>query len=339
MALLAFNGCETLEPKSGWTHSAGITVTAAGRTANGLVLNGTPITIDYGVPVSSSRMIIGFGIKLATNSNIAAQWLRIFTSSNNEYTINADSGGSTIVFRTGGAANSITASSSGSIGFGEWHYIEVDFQTGAGGHCRIWLDDVQVLNHSATLGSGNITALSHRCSSNNHSFAIDDIYVLDTSDGTATQGRTNNARLGPIKIESIYPNGNGATNDFVGSDGNSTDNYLLVDEVGTPNTADYVESTTVGHRDLYEHGNLTSVGITNIFGVEVVGYASDPSGSATPLKSVARDNDGGTISTGAGSPTVTTFREVGGGPLWLDPDGVVWAEAVVNGSQFGVEVG
>ena len=80
----------------------------------------------------------------------------------------------------------------------------------------------------------------------------DDFYLMTGSGDTP---------LGDIVIETLYPNGNGNANQFVGSDGDSTNNYLLVNETGAPVTSSYVADSTSGHQDMYALTDLvTSAG-------------------------------------------------------------------------------
>lgn len=60
----------------------------------------------------------------------------------------------------------------------------------------------------------------------------------------------NSYRLGNEYIAAIVPNGNGSNSAFTGSDGNSTDNYLLVDEIPA-NVSEYVYATSSGDTDTY----------------------------------------------------------------------------------------
>lgn len=96
---------------------------------------------------------------------------------------------------------------------------------------------------------------------------IDDLYVCDDT------GSYNNTFLGDCIVEAKNPNGNGSSTQWDGSDGDQTDNYLLVDDGATLDNADYVEAQNISETDLYAYENLlfepdTIYGIrikTNIF--------------------------------------------------------------------------
>jgi hypothetical protein len=75
-------------------------------------------------------------------------------------------------------------------------------------------------------------------------YVVDDLAVNDTS------GSVQNSWPGEGEIIHQYSNGNGDNSAWTGSDGNSTDNYLLINGV-PPNDASYVQSNTSGQIDDY----------------------------------------------------------------------------------------
>jgi hypothetical protein len=69
-------------------------------------------------------------------------------------------------------------------------------------------------------------------------YIVDDMAINDTT------GDFQNSWCGEAKGQFAQrPNGNGSSSGWEGSDGNSTDNYLLIDET-PPDTADYVQENT-----------------------------------------------------------------------------------------------
>lgn len=87
-------------------------------------------------------------------------------------------------------------------------------------------------------------ACATEATDNTLDFIVDDLAVNDTS------GSFQNSWPGEEKVIVLRPNGNGDNSAWTGSDGNSTDNYLLVDDV-PPNSTDYVQSNTSGQIDDY----------------------------------------------------------------------------------------
>lgn len=155
----------------------------------------------------------------------------------------------------------------------------------------------------------------------------EDLYVCD---GT---GSTNNDFLGDVRVEATFPNGNGNSSQLVGSDGNSTDNYLLVDEAA-PATADYVESSTPGDKDTYAFGNLTATSGT-VYGVQILPYAAKTDAGSRSIVSVARLS--GTETDGA-VQTLSATPAYGPSIRETKPGGGAWSIANFNSSEFGAKV-
>lgn len=77
-----------------------------------------------------------------------------------------------------------------------------------------------------------------------------DYTYMDDLAINSTSGAVDNSWCGDGHIIALKPNANGDSSQFEGSDGNSTDNYLLVDEIPGSMT-DYVRSSVSGDKDLY----------------------------------------------------------------------------------------
>lgn len=104
-----------------------------------------------------------------------------------------------------------------------------------------------------------------------------DHVVSDMAVNSTAAGGTQTSWPGAESLVYLFPNGNGDLSQWAGSDGNSTDNYLLVDEV-PPNTTDYVESNTSGQIDEYElTATPAGMGATDTINVVQVGiYGAGP---------------------------------------------------------------
>jgi hypothetical protein len=70
------------------------------------------------------------------------------------------------------------------------------------------------------------------------------------------------ALLGNVRVAGLFPNANGNSSQWVGSDGNSTDNYLLVDEATPNDDTDYVATATNSQIDLYGMTNLPTPAVS-----------------------------------------------------------------------------
>lgn len=165
--------------------------------------------------------------------------------------------------------------------------------------------------------------------SGSQNFDVDDLYILDTSGSAPT-----NTYLGDVRVDTIAPNGNGNSSVLVGSDGNSTDNYLLVDEVPANDDTDYVESSTPGDKDTYAFSNMATVTGT-VYGVQVSHWSRKTDAGSRSVVSVARLSGtevDSAVQTLAGSyQYFTDLREA-------KPGGGVWTIADVNSAEFGVKV-
>lgn len=120
-------------------------------------------------------------------------------------------------------------------------------------------------------------------------------------DHAINDNTTSNQNSYPDEGEVIVrrPNGNGDNSQWTGSDGNSTDNYLLVDEV-TPNDAtDYVESKTSGQIDDYTvedmPASMDSNDVINVVHVEARFIMSSASGTDPTAVLRVKASSGGTV--------------------------------------------
>jgi hypothetical protein len=219
------------------------------------------------------------------------------------------------------------------LNIGAWHYVEVQTKVHlTQGTFKLRVNNVQYLNLSninttfdSISPSTTLTSVRFGTGSNSSRSMYDDLYVCAGDDDPF---------LGDLVVETIYPSGNGDVSEWRGSDGNTTDNYLLVDE-NPINGSDYVRTSTHGLRDLYQMQNLSLLAGT-VLGVQHNIWAgsddlpAEPCGisilnkGTTELKSTLR-----TITTGGDD-----FRWC----LPINPDtGAAWTIAEVNALQSGVQ--
>ena len=216
-----------------------------------------------------------------------------------------------------------------------WQYIEFKWSISnsiAADSCILKINGVEYINLTAGTDTQNATAIDMGYIEINgfvNYTYFTDIYVCDLN------GSINNDFLGSISIEALAPNGNGNTNDFVGSDSNSTDNYLHVDEAVVDEDTSYVESKTVGDIDLYTYGNLSGTPVS-IVGLVVRPIAKKILGGNRIGEIITRINgtnySGDMIYSGIEYKTAASIWE-------LNPDdAAAWEAADINGAEFGIEV-
>lgn len=217
-----------------------------------------------------------------------------------------------------------------------WHYIELGAKIhDTTGWVELRQDGVTIgrfdgdTRNGGTDGLIDLVAFNQR--TNGGSFNIDDVYIINE------QGTHANTWLGDVRVYPSYPNAPGNYSQLVGSDGNSVDNYLLVDEAGTPDTTDYVGSSTDGDQDSYTFQDLP-VTVGTIIAVEVRMHAAKDDTGTKQIRSLTRR--AGTDSFGADKvlaaiPLYQTHTEI----LELDPiTGAAWTISNFNATEFGVEV-
>lgn len=341
MAILCFEGFEggVLTPEF-----SGVDLTT-GTARTGVGYYEADSTLTCTMPSSATRVTVGFALSPAANVFTGGPFsicqLRD-TAGTVQLTLGQVTGQTVKLYRGTTAGTQIA-----DTGFlwtpGAWHYVEIQATLAdAGGTCIVHIDEIEVVNftgdtrNSGALGSwGSLTFLNNIAGG---SFKVDDIYVLDQVDDTATTGRVDNTFLGAVRVEPLYPNGDGASSQWVGSDGNSVNNYLLVDEASA-NTSDYVGSPTTGNRDLYALQN-TGASTTTAMAVRASLYASKSDIGTIGLKPILKENNG-TGSEFLGSqivPGSVAYTHYWDTIRKTKPSGGAWSKSDVDALQVGVEV-
>jgi hypothetical protein len=164
-------------------------------------------------------------------------------------------------------------------------------------------------------------------SGNQHTLAIDDLYVCDNS------GANNNDFLGDCRIDVILPNGAGYATQWTPSAGS---NYQCVDDALFDNGTDYVSEDTEGNQDTYAFADLP-VGIAGIKGIQTSLFAKrTDSGVATKIKPVIRTGDTDYLKTEV-TPTVNyyDYLEI----TEVNPaTSAAWTKAELDDTEFGINL-
>lgn len=218
-----------------------------------------------------------------------------------------------------------------------WHYLETQVKIAdSGGTVEVRLNGATVLGFSGDTKNGGSTGKINRMGAAS-SFTgqvrrMDDVYLLNEQ-GSAP----GNSFLGDTRCFPLYPNGNGNYSQLVGSDGNSTDNYLLVDEPGTPSSSDYVQSATAGDKDSYAFENMP-VSVGTVRAVETRIYAAKSETGTRQMRPLIRRS--GSDAFGAdhvlAENNYSTWRDIFEQDPHAGPG--TWSITNVDGSEFGVEV-
>ena len=193
----------------------------------------------YGIiPISATRQVRfgGFHHPALIQS---MNWFAVLNASNTELVrieFNADL--SVEIF----VANVSVATTASGITEDTWKHWGVDIKVdSSGGWVDVYRDGVLFCTFSGNTGNSDIGYARHgrgvNASDNGYQNYWDDIYIDDTT------GESQGTKPPIRRFYFVTPNGNGNYSQWDGSDGNSTDNYLLVDDV--PHDTDTTYITTV----------------------------------------------------------------------------------------------
>jgi hypothetical protein len=226
----------------------------------------------------------------------------------------------------------IGTSTSGVITDAAWHYIEVEVVISATvGMFRMWVDDIQVLNlaNVVTQNGATTTVNTLRYNNNNTSNStarrtvdFDDAYFTDSA-----------TRLGERRVETVYPNGD-VNSGFTPLSGAS--NALMVDETLVDGDTTYVQASTVGDRDTYNLGNLSTIP-TTVDAVQLSAWSkkTDAGARSIALQAVS----GATTSDGPNYSLPSTTYTKQERLMITDPNtGLAWTGADVNALTAGPKV-
>lgn len=311
-------------------------ITASGRFGQGW--SGGERHSEKVLSASYSTLIVGFAITRSSSLNDAIVGFQ-------------DAGSYQTELRYNSATNLFTVTRNGTaIGstipyvwnLNQWIYVEfkVTFNDTTGAF-ELRVDGTSLSSQSSldTKNTANATANGIRIGSGADaalSIAIDDLVVLDTTD-SGVSGNPCNDFLGDIRVECLFPNGNGNSSVLVGSDGNSTDNYLLVDDgaAGADDDSTYVESGTVGDKDTYTYTDLTPTSGT-VYAIQTLPTARKTDAGTrtmvTVMRTSATEQDSSAFTLG------TTFASIQSDIRHSKPGGAQPSISDINASEFGIKV-
>lgn len=274
---------------------------------------------------------IGVACHIAATSTVNCTIISFLDSGTQQATLGFNGTTGQFFVARGAASGTILNTGTTVFATGAFHFIEVKAQINSSIGANGFLVYV-----NGALEITVTTAADTNSTANNYCNAIqlggttaapnqyfDDMYISDSG-----------LYLTNPRIVTLYPNGNGNSSDFTGSDGNSTDNYALVNST-LYQTTTYTQSSTVNHRDLYTIGNLPYTPDT-IHAVTVCSLLARDASGARSAKTTLRQNsvnyDGTAIVL---SETATYYSTV----YTTDPNTTAaWTLSGVNAIEAGVKV-
>jgi len=333
----SFDHYATADIAKKWTTnvSASCTISASnGRHSSGSMQTSGGGGLLKTLSSAPASFVMGVAVSLSAFTGASRTLFSLQDASSSQCDVRINSDGTLSVTRAGTAltsGTSVNALATGTFYFIEWKVTIAD-SIGASS-CVVKVNGVTwitVATAQDTKATANATAnqiILGPTSSVSGTWTFDDFYLCDQS-GSAPQ----NDFLGDCRIDCQFPNGDGSNSDFTCSTGST--HYTLVDE-STPNTSDYVESSTVSQKDTWNFANLSAITGT-IYGVQVCTAAlKDDAGArslANTVKSSSTNADGATQ---ALSTSQLYYLDI----FPTDPNtAAAWTESNFNAAEFGVKV-
>lgn len=294
-------------------------------------------TARFATTPTVSTVFISHGFRLTVPASNGASFSQIRENGTSHLSLNVET--KQVVLRRGDRSGTVLATSSLSIPIelGQWRHVEWKAVIAdAGGSVEVRIDGVTVITYSGDTRNGGTAGAINDFGlqtipngGGTDLFRISDLFIWDNSgSGDYTDW------MGDMKIETLRPNGNGSASQLVGSDGNSTDNYLLVDEA-TPSSSDYNGSATIGQRDLYAVGNLLSTtGTVNAVQVHASAFKSDASAASMKVLTKVGASENASVA----FPLPASAGWIESEIQTTKPGGGAWTIADVNAVEIGAEV-
>jgi hypothetical protein len=320
---------------SSWTHGLARTFSNTGNDVWQVITPGTTFGVAFHIQFNGGSY--PDGVNFARH---LCGWDDDITNAAAELMMTVKGDGAIEFRRTSGTGTLVASTAAGVINGGDilgagapWYHIEVEVKVHAStGTIKLrvngatpsgWSDQTNVNTGAAA------TVQYIKFSGNNGIYNMDDLVIYDP-----TGGVNDTFPLGQLIVEELRANGNGNYSQLTGSDGNSTDNYLLVDE-DTPSLSDYNGSATAGNKDTYAMENLVT--ITTVIGLEIRLHTFKSDTGTKQFRRVLRhsatDNNGAdqALSVDPGAMYVEVFD--------TDPIAAgAWTPTNVNAMEVGFEV-
>jgi hypothetical protein len=338
MALLLFDGFDYNASSRKWTSAAAPSYSATTRFGTGQSISFATSNsqyLQYAYGSAKTRLIFGLGFYPHSVLVGPKPFVTFYDGASQQLSLCEEADGS-LSFRRGGAAGTVVGqTAAGVLQVDHWLWLEGDVTinatTGAAG---LWVEGTQLINATGanTAATANNSTdsvyLGDVGGTSGNSF-VDDFYLLDTSGGSPY-----NARLGDVRVYTVFPTADGAVTQWTPLSGA---NYTNVDDGATSDEdSTYVHTGTSGNKDLYAVGDLPGTFTGSVYSVAVTArMRKDDSGvrvATATVRSGATDADGA-------SHTLFSTYDSFTDRFDLDPNGsVAWTATTVNALQAGVKL-
>lgn len=330
MTLVNLQGWEDETAEIGWAFAGGA---AAARTVGLARSMASAQNMTYTLPSPLTSLVLGCAFRSTGVLDNTASFISLREGSVVHLALRATALGAIEVYR---GTTLLATSAPCGMDAGLWRYVEIKCViTDVTGSFQVRVDEQLVLNLSSqdTRNGGASGVIDNilftKPGGSNGVF--DDFYLLDLT-GSAPF----NDFLGDKVVLMGLPNGNGDSSQWVGSDGNSTDNYLLIDDP-TASMSDYIAASVSGNTDL---STMTDVSTAYaILAYQQLTQAAKSDAGTSPIVVPITKGQSGTIRSEAALPALSTTAQYFASAIrTTDPDGNALTPARINAMQLGVKI-
>lgn len=281
----------------------------------------------YRLPSAQTKLFVGMAMTAVSNVDSTVRCsFSVYGDSGATQHLTVGHNATTVTLWRGGVGGTVLGTAPISALAQAYNYFELEETIAdAGGVAKVRLNGVEVITYSGDTKNGGTANTIDTISFNANGVVswFDDMYVNNDS-GSAPD----NTYWGDVRILPVRPSGVGNSTQFTPDSGA---NWSRVNE-NPYSAANYVSSSTSGHKDLYAAGDI-STSLT-VLGVRVAAIAKNPDGGAvsvqTALRSGGTDYAGSAVPLGPTDAVISTLYPT-------DPaTGVAWTPSGVNAAQIGV---
>jgi hypothetical protein len=225
-----------------------------------------------------------------------------------------------------------------SVNINTWYCLEVYFKVdGANGRFVVKVDGNTLIDFTGdtTVGAETDFDNLYFFGQGGMQMYIDDLAL------NSTAGGVDDSWIGGSRIEKITPSGNGAANEWTGSDGNAVDNYLLVDEYPSDGDTTYVYEATTETGDLDQYAMSNDFDGTNKTITRIWAECRAKKTSADAATLLIGFDTGASVNTDDVGALYESYSvRLVSAEYALNPDdAAAWEEADIDALEFVAEVG
>lgn len=327
MALLHMDGFDgyatTAQLQMRYSANGGpVFSTTLGRFGGGAFQNGF---LGKAISGSPSTIITGAAFQIAPQANKDLIWIRNGSGVQLTFCYNTVAG--TLQLWRGAINTGTLLGSFAPPLWGVYSFIELKCTIhSSAGSAEVRFNGATVLNLTGINTQNQATADITRVDIDNYSGTyVDDWYILDTT-GSAPL----NTFLGDIRITTLRPS---ADSSVAWTRSTGSTNAAAVDDT-TVDATDYVSSSTVGQRDIYDLGDLT--GSPTVYAVMATAWGLKTDAGTRGVKVGIRYSGNETQSSDTAMTTTTSPYTLTGQSQ--APGAVAWTSTVVNATQLTLEL-